>query len=153
MERIAKFYKVSLNDETKDFYNDISLPIRATKGSAGYDFKIPYDLTIKAHESVKVYTGIRAKIEEGYVLMIFPRSSLGAKYKLSLDNTVGVIDSDYYYALNEGHIIVFLTNHSDKDLSFKKGDRFAQGVFLPYGITIDDDIKSDRAGGFGSTGK
>ncbi|MCR5741073.1 MAG: dUTP diphosphatase [Gammaproteobacteria bacterium] len=153
MERIAKFYKVSLNDETKDFYNDISLPIRATKGSAGYDFKIPYDLTIKAHESAKVYTGVRVKIEEGYVLMIFPRSSLGAKYKLSLDNTVGVIDSDYYYALNEGHIIVFLTNHSDKDLSFKKGDRFAQGVFLPYGITVDDDIKSDRVGGFGSTGK
>ena len=153
MERIAKFYKVSRNEETKDFYDDVRLPERATKGSAGYDFFMPYDLVIKAGETKKILTGVRAKIEEGYVLLIFPRSSLGMKYKLSLDNTVGVIDSDYYNALNEGHIMLFMTNHSNNDLCLKKGDRCAQGVFLKFGITVDDDIKTERTGGYGSTGK
>ena len=152
MERIAKFEKVSINEETKDFYDYIMLPKRATSGSAGYDFYLPFDLTIKPNESVKVYTGIRAKIDPDYVLMIFPRSGLGTKYHLMLDNTVGVIDSDYYNALNEGHIIVALTNHSDKVLELKRGDRFAQGVFLKFGITVDDDTKSERLGGHGSTG-
>lgn len=152
MERIAKFEKVSKNEETKDFYDYIMLPKRATSGSAGYDFYLPFDLTIKPNESVKVYTGIRAKINPDYVLMIFPRSGLGTKYHLMLDNTVGVIDSDYYNALNEGHIIVALTNHSDKVLELKRGDRFAQGVFLKFGITVDDDTKSERLGGHGSTG-
>lgn len=152
MERIAKFEKVSKNEETKDFYDYVMLPKRATSGSAGYDFYLPFDLTIKPNESVKVYTGIRAKIDPDYVLMIFPRSGLGTKYHLMLDNTVGVIDSDYYNALNEGHIIVALTNHSDKVLELKRGDRFAQGVFLKFGITVDDDTKSERLGGHGSTG-
>lgn len=152
MERIAKFEKVSRNEETKDFYDYVMLPKRATSGSAGYDFYLPFDLTIKPNESVKVYTGIRAKIDPDYVLMIFPRSGLGTKYHLMLDNTVGVIDSDYYNALNEGHIIVALTNHSDKVLELKRGDRFAQGVFLKFGITVDDDTKSERLGGHGSTG-
>ena len=152
MERIAKFEKISKNEETKDFYDYIMLPKRATSGSAGYDFYLPFDLTIKPNESVKVYTGIRAKIDPDYVLMIFPRSGLGTKYHLMLDNTVGVIDSDYYNALNEGHIIIALTNHSDKVLELKRGDRFAQGVFLKFGITVDDDTKSERLGGHGSTG-
>lgn len=152
MERIAKFEKVSRNEETKDFYDFVMLPKRATEGSAGYDFYLPYDLTIKPNESVKVYTGIRAKIDPSYVLMMFPRSGLGTKYHLMLDNTVGVIDSDYYNALNEGHIIISLTNHSDKILELKRGDRFAQGVFLKFGITADDDAKGDRLGGHGSTG-
>ena len=152
MERIAKFEKVSRNEETKDFYDYVILPKRATSGSAGYDFYLPFDLTIKPNESVKVYTGIRAKIDPDYVLMIFPRSGLGTKYHLMLDNTVGVIDSDYYNALNEGHIIVALTNHSDKVLELKRGDRFAQGVFLKFGITVDDDTKSERLCGHGSTG-
>lgn len=152
MERVAKFEKVSKNEETKDFYDYVMLPKRATEGSAGYDFYLPYDLTIKPNESVKVYTGIRAKINPDYVLMIFPRSGLGTKYHLMLDNTVGVVDSDYYNALNEGHIIVSLTNHSEKLLELKRGDRFAQGVFLKFGITTDDDASGDRTGGYGSTG-
>ena len=152
MERIAKFEKVSLNDETKDFYNDVVLPKRATSGSAGYDFYLPYDLLINPNETVKVKSGVRCKIDESYALLIFPRSGLGNKYKLSLDNTVGVIDSDYYNAKNEGHIIIQLTNHSDKPLELKKGDRFVQGIFLKIGITTDDDVETKRTGGFGSTG-
>ena len=153
MNRIAKFEKVSKNEETKNFYEFVKLPLRATEGSAGYDFFIPYDLTIRPNESVKVYTGVRCKIDTGYVLMIFPRSGLGSRYHLQLDNTTGIIDSDYYYADNEGHIIIPLTNHSDKVLELKRGDRFAQGVFLEFGITIDDEAKEKRTGGFGSTDK
>ena len=153
MDRIAEFMKISKSSNNESFYDEIMLPKRATSGSAGYDFYIPYDLVIKPGESVRVETNVRCKIDPEYVLMIFPRSSLGFKYKLSLDNTVGIVDSDYFNADNEGHIIVALTNHSDKVLELKKGDRFAQGVFLKYGITIDDNVNTERKGGYGSTGK
>ena len=153
MDRIAEFMKISKSTKNEAFYDDIILPKRATSGSAGYDFFIPYDLTINPNESVKIETIVRFKIDKEYVLMIFPRSSLGFKYKLQLDNTVGVVDSDYFNADNEGHIIVALTNWSDKKLELKKNDRFAQGVFLKFGITIDDDVNSIRTGGYGSTGK
>jgi len=153
MERIAKFYKISKQDFNKDYYDEILLPTRATKNSAGYDFSIPYNETIKAHESKVISTSIRCEIDPSYCLLIFPRSSLGRKYKLTLDNTVGVIDSDYFNADNEGHIMVMLTNHSDNDLVLNKGDRFCQGIFFKYGITIDDDNDKERTGGFGSTGK
>ena len=153
MKRIAKFEKVSLCEEIKEYYDSIILPKRATKASAGYDFYLPYDILVKPNETVKIYTGVRCKIKPNYVLMIFPRSSLGLKYKFTLDNTVGIIDSDYYNADNEGHIILSMTNHSDKELSLKSGDRVAQGIFLEYGITMDDDIKEERKGGIGSTGK
>lgn len=153
MDRIAEFMKISKSASNESFYDDIILPKRATTGSAGYDFYIPYDLTIKPNESVKIETNVRCKMDKEYVLMIFPRSSLGFKYKLQLDNTVGIVDSDYFNALNEGHIIVAFTNHSDKTLDLKKGDRFAQGVFLKFGITIDDNVNNERSGGYGSTGK
>lgn len=153
MNRIAKFMKISRQDFNESYYDDIILPKRATKASAGYDFFIPYDLIINPNESVVVKTSIRCEIDESYVLLIFPRSSLGRKYKLTLDNTVGVIDSDYFNADNEGHIMIMLTNHSDKVLELKKNDRFCQGIFIPYGITVDDDAENNRTGGFGSTGK
>jgi dUTP pyrophosphatase len=105
-------------------------------------------------QTIKIATGIRVQIEQGWVLQIYPRSSLGFKYRLRLDNTVGIIDSDYFYADNEGHIFIKITNDSNegKTLSLKKGDGFAQGVFLPYGVTSDDETAAVRNGGFGSTG-
>ena len=92
---------------------------------------------------------------ENYVLKIYPRSGLGFKYRLQLNNTVGIIDSDYYYSDNEGHIFAKITNDSNenKSLSLKKGDAFMQGIFVEYGITFDDDVKDIRNGGFGSTSK
>ena len=152
MERIAKFEKVSKNEETKDFYDYIMLPKRATSGSAGYDFYLPFDLTIKTTESVKVFTGIRAKIDPDYVLMIFPRSGLGTKYHLMLDNTVGVIDSDY-----RGEVMVALHNHSSEEQIVFHGERIAQLVIMPFykAIFVETDELSDTvrgSGGFGSTG-
>ena len=158
---IATFETVSkeqFNRDLKDLlgldencFDQISLPRRATRGSAGYDFCCPVDLILHAHESIRIPTGIRCKMKEGYVLQLYPRSSLGFRYHLCLLNTVGIIDSDYYHADNEGHIIAGLINESDKDLVLKAGDRFIQGVFLKYETAEEEETAKERHGGFGST--
>ncbi len=157
MKRIAQFYKVSANQWAESckakISNDSPLPKRATKGSAGYDFFAPFAFTLQAGETAKIPTGVRVRIDEGWVLKIYPRSSLGFKYRLRLDNTVGIIDSDYFNADNEGHIFIKITNCGDKPLTVEKDAAFAQGVFVEYGITIDDDCDGERTGGFGSTDK
>lgn len=164
MKRIAKFEKVSVAQFEKDWefasdakavYEEIKLPQRATSGSAGYDFYAPLDFELAPGESIKIPTGIRVRIDEGWVLKIYPRSGLGFKYRLQLNNTVGIIDSDYYYSDNEGHMFIKVTNDSKegKTVSLKKGEGFAQGIFLEYGITEDDDAQGVRNGGFGSTTK
>ena len=166
MERIAKFLKVSEDnfissldgfskEEAKKIYEDIKLPLRATKYSAGYDFYSPFDFTLNPGETIKIPTGIRAKMREDYALFLFPRSGLGFKYRLQLNNTIGLIDADYFYSDNEGHIFAKITNDSNegKVISVKKGEAFIQGVFLSYGITEDDEVNSIRNGGFGSTSK
>ena len=170
MERIAQFEKVSFENFAaayimfkgptnieiiKKIYQDIILPKRATVGSAGYDFYIPDAVMLKMGETVLIPTGIRAKIENGWVLNLFPRSGLGFKYRLQLDNTVGIIDSDYYYSDNEGHIFVKLTCDAkeEKEVLLKKGSAFVQGIFIQFGITYDDDVTDVRNGGFGSTSK
>lgn len=174
MNRIAKFDKISFKQFWGDYieifktgtelyemevirniYNEIELPVRATKGSAGYDFKSPMDIELEPGDTIKIPTGIRCKIEDGWALQIYPRSSLGFKYRLQLDNTVGIIDSDYYGAGNdnEGHIIVKVSNESNegKIAKVNRGQSFVQGIFVPYGITVDDKVDSERNGGFGST--
>ncbi len=157
MKTIAKFEKVSeqeyLKSGTNADYLNIALPKRATKGSAGYDFFIPVSLNIEPGETVKVATGIRVKIDQGWVLKIYPRSSLGFKYRLTLNNTVGIIDSDYYFADNEGHIFIKMTNCGEKPIVLEQGKAFAQGVFVEYGITYDDECEIQRTGGIGSTDK
>lgn len=158
MKRIAKFEKVSLDRFTEDcgpgtdaVYGEIRLPRRATGGSAGYDFFSTLDFTLEPGQEISIPTGIRAKIDEGWVLSIYPRSGLGFKYRVRLNNTVGIIDSDYYGSSNEGHIFIKISNCGDKRLSIKKGDAFAQGIFTEYGITVDDEADGVRDGGFGST--
>ena len=164
MKRIAKFSKVSYEryecdyidtygskEGAKEVYEQIKLPLRATKGSAGYDFFAPRAFTLAPGETIKIPTGIRVRIDEGWVLKIYPRSGLGFKYRVQLNNTVGIIDSDYYYSTNEGHIFVKMTNAGDKTLSLQAGDGFSQGIFIEYGITEDDDVDTVRDGGFGST--
>lgn len=160
MNKIAKFEKVSKEEYLKTeldetVYEKIKLPKRATKGSAGYDFFSPISFTLNPGETITIPTGIRVKIDDGWFLSIFPRSGLGFKYRLRLNNTVGIIDSDYYNALNEGHIFIKITNESldHKVLEIKEGDAFAQGVFLSYGLTIDDEVSETRTGGMGSTTK
>ena len=121
--------------------------------SAGYDFYIPFSAVIMPGQTITVPTGIRARIDNGWFLMCCPRSGLGFKFRLRLDNTVGIIDSDYFGADNEGHIMIRVTNESNsgKILELKHGDAFAQGIFIPFGITVDDNAADKRTGGFGST--
>ena len=92
-------------------------------------------------------------MEENWVIKCYPRSGLGFKFRLQLNNTVGIIDSDYYNSKIEGHIMEQITNDSreGKDVSVKCGDGFIQGIFVEYGITFDDDADGIRNGGFGST--
>ena len=131
--------------------NEIALPKRATAGSAGYDFVSPVEVTVEPGEAALIPTGIRAEMDPGWVLLLFPRSSLGFKYSLRLANTVGVIDSDYAFAKNEGHIMVKLRNPLSVPVTIGRGDRFCQGIFLPYGTAEEDEVTAGRVGGFGST--
>ena len=168
MQRVAQYFKVSeenfiqaLRDdfpqysetEAKKIYESVKLPQRATKGSAGYDFYAPFSFRLVPGETIKIPTGIRAKMEEGWVLQLFPRSGLGFKFRLQLNNTVGIIDSDYFDSDNEGHIFAKITNDSNEGriLEVPEGTGFLQGIFLPYGITVDDACDGIRNGGFGST--
>lgn len=171
MNRIAKFEKVSFEQFEKDFknlnpnsqltkeqiqkiYDEIKLPQRATKMSAGYDFYLPFEITMNKGDELTIPTGIRAKIREDHALLIMPKSGLGTKSRLILYNTAGLIDADYYFSDNQGHILVKLLHdlrNSDKVLSLPAGKSFVQGFFFPFGITEDDNAENQRNGGFGST--
>lgn len=170
MKRIAKFEKVSLKQFIKDWkdtfkedneieirniYEEIKLPQRGTSWSAGYDFFAPTMIILSPNETIKIPTGIRCKMKKNYALFLFPRSGLGFKYRLQIDNTVGIVDSDYYSSDNEGHIFIKITNDSKENntVIINNQDGFVQGIFLPFGITLDDKVKTKRNGGFGSTTK
>lgn len=168
MKRIAKFHKVSFGqfkegwmdefsnvpeEEIFKIYEELRLPKRATSGSAGYDFFAPVNFVLAPGETIKIPTGIRVEMKENWVLKCYPRSGLGFKFRLQLNNTVGIIDSDYFHSDNEGHIFVKLTNDTNekKTVCVEKGTGFMQGIFVEYGITVDDDATGIRNGGFGST--
>lgn len=169
-QRIAKFEKVSFEqyvkdyidtfgnineEEIKEIYDAIKLPKRATVGSAGYDFYLPFDIKLLPNEQIKIPTGIRVKMDINWVLQTYPRSGLGYKYRFQLNNTVGIIDSDYYYSSNEGHIMAKMANVGleNKTIELEKATAFMQGLFVQYGITVDDEVTEIRDGGFGSTTK
>lgn len=157
MKSNAKFKKISLENYlsfgSEQTYENIRLPKRATEKSAGYDFFAPEGFVLAPKETVTVPTGIRVVMPSDLCLLIFPRSGLGFKYKLRLNNTVGVIDADYFESDNEGHIFIRMTNESDKMLEVEKGEAFAQGILMSYFTTEDDDVTEKRNGGLGSTTK
>lgn len=160
-KRIAKFHIVSQKafveacdkENALELYQELKLPKRATKGSAGYDFYAPFSIELEPGQTIKIPTGIRVEMEPNYVLKLYPRSGLGFKYRLQLNNTVGIIDSDYFYSDNEGHIFAKITNDSNegKKVVIPQGEGFMQGIFVEYGITMDDCCEEIRNGGFGST--
>lgn len=176
MTPIAKFEKVSFEQFKKDWknqtdngltdyedaelqriYDAITIPMRSTEGSAGYDFKAPVGFCIPWGKSLVIPTGIRCRIDNGWFLDLNPRSGQGFKYGIRLANTRGIIDSDYYGADNEGHIMVKLVNESvlaeHKDFTVSEGQAFAQGIFTIFGTTEDDVASGKRLNGFGSTDK
>lgn len=174
MNTVGAFKKVSLDmfkldvsnlfpnlyspEQIEEYYSNIQLPTRGTIGSAGYDFHSPIPFELGPGESITIPTGIRAQINDGWFLGCFPRSGLGSRYRLQLDNTVGIIDPSYFHATNEGHIMAKLTNdsktvHDYDTLHILAGDRFMQGIFMPFGLADGDEVLAVRRGGFGSTGR
>lgn len=142
-------------------YDEIKLPTRATKDSAGFDFYMTEDISLKSGKSIVINTGVRCKIDPGWMLMLCPKSGLGFKFHMSLANTVGIVDGDYYNThcegpSDEGHIMVKIYNGGEygKEINLKKGDKFCQGIFLQYGLAYTTDTEYvTRNGGFGSTGR
>lgn len=134
---------------------DTILPTRKTKGSAGYDFYLPCDVRLEPHGfSGIIPTNIKAIMPEDEVLLLFIRSSIGINKHVTLSNSVGVIDTDYANnSDNDGNIGLLLQNNSDNYVSFKKGERIMQGVFVKYGVIDNDRTTGERKGGTGSTGK
>ena len=157
--RTRGFEFISDEQIKEDFNNGIDVklkfPKRSTKESAGYDVFAPFDIHLNPGDDIKIPTGVRAYMQQGEVLLAFPRSGLGFKYYTRLANTLGVIDSDYYYSDNEGHIFIKLRNEGDKALFIKQGDAFAQFIFMPFLLADGDnfDEGETRNGGFGSTGQ
>lgn len=141
---------INMND-VKDIYDNIKVPCRKTKFSAGHDISIPFDITLPPKERLMIPTGIRCQIETDYVMLIMPRSSLGIKKGLRISNTVPVIDSDYYNADNEGHIFISVINDGKDVIKFKMGDNIVQAMFVPYGVADEEEILEERVGGIGST--
>lgn len=143
-----------LEEHIRGIYDAIELPKRQTAQSAGYDFHSPVSFVLEPNKSITIPTGIRCEMYDGWVLKLYVRSGLGFKYGISMANGTGIIDGDFCNSDNQGNIHVKLTNDSclAKKIRINKGDRFCQGVFVPYGITLDDDVTEERNGGMGSTG-
>ncbi len=134
---------------------DNQVPAYATEHAAGIDLycKTKDDITIKPNETVKVYTGLKVEIPEGFFGAVYPRSSTGVKRQLMLANTLGVIDSDY-----RGELMMFFYNYGKEEQVIKNGDRLAQLVIQPYLRCEIEEVENLSAsqrneGGFGSTGR
>ena len=137
---------------------NINLPIRKTKGAAGYDFEAAEDTLIpsfkRGSNPTLIPTGIKAYMLDDEVLYLYNRSSNPKKKGLVLANSVGVIDKDYYgNPDNDGHIMFAFYNVKDEDILIKKGEAIGQGVFSKYLVVDDDNAIGNRIGGFGSTDK
>lgn len=134
----------------------INIPTRKTIASAGYDIEASEDVVLEPHKVSIIPTGIKAYMQADEYLGIHIRSGFSIKKSLSLINSQGVIDADYYNNVdNEGHIMIAVFNHGDQPVNVEKGMRIVQGVFYKY-LTVDDDLVSENAirqGGIGSTGE
>lgn len=134
-------------------YENILLPQRSTRYSAGYDFYAPFDILLSPNMVLKIPTGVNVNLDDDKFLAIYPRSSLGFKYQIGLVNTIAVVDRDYINSDNEGHIFIKIVNRGDKDVHIKKGEAFAQGIIQQYFKVECDNVTSKRNGGLGSTNK
>lgn len=143
------FEKVSIQKDN----NAVCIPTRKTKKSVGYDISLPTPISIHPSETVTVNTGIKAYFQPDEVLYVYPRSSLGIKKNITLANTVGIIDSDYYNnPTNEGEILLALCNNGSETISLLQGERVAQCVFQKI-LLADNELAptQHRLGGIGST--
>ena len=142
--------KYGIRDE--NLYDNIKIPQRATISSAGYDFYLPVDIMLSPSHTLLIPTGIKVELDANKVLEIYPRSSLGFKYRMKICNTVGIIDADYYNnENNEGHIMIKIENCGDDTIKLAAGSAFAQGIIKEYFTVDDKPVAEMRVGGMGST--
>lgn len=150
-------------DQEKTAYklwNEIKLPKRATKFSAGYDFFTPIEFGLGGagtlSRSITIPTGIKVDLDNDKFLMMVPRSGQGFRNRLMLWNTCGIIDSDYFNnEKTEGHIMIkfYLGDPSNRYLRVDSGEAVCQGIIVPYFKVSNDEVEEARKGGFGSTSK
>ena len=153
---MRKFERISKEqfeiDVPNGNYEDIIMPVRNTAKSAGYDFHLLTDISIRSGKSLKIPLGIKVAFNEDEFLGMYVRSSVGIKHNVRLINQVGIFDADYYNNPgNEGHMWVCLYNHSDVTFKMEKGDRIVQCIFQKFLVTDDDNASGARVGGMGST--
>ncbi|MBQ7140747.1 MAG: hypothetical protein IJO32_04520 [Bacilli bacterium] len=159
--KVRGFEKISFEQFKKDFsfleniedaYNNIKIPVRATKYSVGYDISTPFDFEIKPGEIKLISTGLKVYFQTDEVFSMYIRSSMGFKHNIRLCNQVGIVESDYYNNEdNEGHLFIKIQNEGDKTVKFNVGDRIVQGIFSKYLVTDDDNVTNVRKSGIGST--
>ena len=128
---------------------DTKLPERQTKASAGYDFYVIEDVTIPPQSVVMLPTNVKAYMQEDEVLMLYARSSLAIKKGLILQNTTGIIDSDFFPL----EIKIALKNTTNEPVTLTKNERCAQGIFIKYLVSDNGNLDNTRDGGIGSTNK
>lgn len=128
------------------------LPTRGTSKAMAYDFYANATYTAKPNEIVKIWTDVKAYMQDNECLVLNVRSSMGGKWMLA--NSQGWIDADYFSNPdNDGNLGVFLKNISDKELTIEKGDRIAQGAFFNFLVADNGNSDAVRTGGFGSTNR
>ncbi len=131
------------------------IPVYGTEEAAGFDLYgiNEEEVTIKAHETVLIKTGLGMEIPKGYAGLIFARSGLATKKGLAPANCVGIVDADY-----RGEVMVALHNHTNEDKTIEPFERIAQMVIMPY-LKVNfqevQELTDTKRGnnGFGSTGK
>lgn len=139
-------------DEKRKTTGEITLPTRGSSTAMAYDLYANDDYTVRPNAIAKVWTDVKAYMQENECLILNVRSSMGGKFMLA--NTSGWIDSDYYSnESNDGNIGVFLKNISNDDQIIHKGDRIAQGAFFNFLVADNGNTDNVRTGGFGSTNK
>lgn len=141
--------KSTMTRKFKKIDDNAILPVRASKGSAGYDISASETVTIQPKEVKLVKTGLSAQMPENNVMLLVDRSSNPLKRGIALSNSVGVIDSDYF----PNEFMGQFTNITDKPVTIEKGQRIMQAIFVRYGLVNDDKTTGERTGGFGSTGE
>lgn len=147
--QVTNTFKVEIKKLTKN----AKTPTRGSEEAAGYDLyadlKGAEELTVPAHGTKLVGTGLAMKLPQGTFLGIYPRSGLASKKGLRPANTVGVIDSDY-----RGEIMIALHNDTEKEQMITDGERIAQGILQSYMPMSFDEVDelSETARGYGSFG-
>jgi dUTP pyrophosphatase len=136
--------------KVKKLHADAKVPIHASEEAAGFDFYSIEDVEIAPGQTVLVRTGLSFEIPKSYCYQIWDRSGMGVK---GIHHFAGLIDSDY-----RGEIKIVLHNSTSNPYKIVKGDRIAQGIFLPYFQGDFEEVQelndSKRGqGGFHSTGK